>query len=179
MKLNENFWHGLEVKFGTDINSKKKQKYKNLNRIEVYHGFSNPDIFSSWEGSWISSWNGHYGWNSSFPIGPRTQNFNAKSRDERMLMIRLLQATEHLLDNEKFSPYLDNNPYVKKWLKERISETKVKKWSLSDNINLILKYLVFFILNKIVNYKKFDCGPKRAGIDFAFIRSVMIILKIY
>ena len=62
-----------KYKFGTDINSKMKQKHKNLNRVELYHGFSNPDIFSSWEGSWISSWNGHYGWNSSFPVGPRTQ----------------------------------------------------------------------------------------------------------
>ena len=41
-------------------------------------------------------------------------------------MIRLLQAMEHLLDNETFSPFLDNNLYVKEWLKERISETKEK-----------------------------------------------------
>ena len=172
VKLNENFWHGLEVKFGTDVNSKMKQKYKNLNRIEVYHGFSNPDIFSSWEGSWISSWNGHYGWNSSFPIGPRPQNFNAKSRDEQMLMIRLLEATEHLLDNEKFSPYLDNNPYVKKWLKDRISETKVNKWSLSDNTKPNTKVFSLLYPKQNSNYKKFDCGPKRAGIKFAFIRSI-------
>ena len=149
-----------------------KQKYKNLNRIEVYHGFSNPDIFSSWEGSWISSWNGHYGWNSSFPIGPRPQNFNAKSRDEQMLMIRLLEATEHLLDNEKFSPFLDNNPYVKKWLKDRISETKVNKWSLSDSTKPNTKVFSLLYPKQNSNYKKFDCGPKRAGINFAFIRSI-------
>ena len=155
VKLNEKFWHGLEVKFGTDINSDMKKKYKNLNRIEVYHGFSNPDIFSSWEGSWISSWNGHYGWNSSFPIGPRPQNFNAKSRDERMLMIRLLQAMEHLLENDKFSPYLNNNPYVKKWLKERISETKVDKWSLSDNTKPNTKVFSLLYPKQNSNYKKF------------------------
>lgn len=172
VKLNENFWHGLEVKFGTDINSDMKKKYKNFNRIEVYHGFSNPDIFSSWEGSWISSWNGHYGWNSSFPVGPRPQKFNAKSRDERMLMIRLLEATEHLLENETFSPYLDRNTFVKKWLKERISETKVKKWSLTDKTKPTSKVYSLLYPKQHGNYKKFDCGPRRAGIDFASIRSV-------
>ena len=89
-----------------------------------------------------------------------------------MLMIRLLEATEHLLDNETFSPYLDNNPYVKKWLKERISETKVKKWSLTDSTKPTTKVYSLLYPKQNSNYKKFDCGPKRAGIDFASIRSL-------
>ena len=171
VKLNDKFWDGINIRFGTDINSKKKQKYKHLNRVELHHGYSFPDIFKSWEGSWISSWNGHYSWNSSFPEGPRTQNFNAKSKSERLLLIRLLQTMEHLIDNETFSPYLDNNVYVKEWLKARISETKIKKWNLEDNIQNTKVYSLLYPAYD-TQYKKFDCGPKRAGIDFAAVRSV-------
>ena len=171
VKLNDKFWDGINIRFGTDINSKKKQKYKHLNRVELHHGYSFPDIFKSWEGSWISSWNGHYSWNSSFPEGPRTQNFNAKSKSERLLLIRLLQTMEHLIDNETFSPYLDSNVYVKEWLKERISETKIKKWNLEDNIQNTKVYSLLYPAYD-TQYKKFDCGPKRAGIDFAAVRSV-------
>ena len=171
VKLNDKFWDGINIRFGTDINSKKKQKYKLLNRVELHHGYSFPDIFKSWEGSWISSWNGHYSWNSSFPVGPRTQNFNAKSKSERLLLIRLLQTMEHLIDNETFSPYLDSNVYVKKWLKARISETKIKKWNLEDNIQNTKVYSLLYPAYD-TQYKKFDCGPKRAGINFAAVRSV-------
>ena len=171
VKLNDKFWDGINIRFGTDINSKKKQKYKHLNRVELHHGYSFPDIFKSWEGSWISSWNGHYSWNSSFPEGPRTQNFNAKSKSERLLLIRLLQTMEHLIDNETFSPYLDSNVYVKEWLKARISETKIKKWNLEDNIQNTKVYSLLYPAYD-TQYKKFDCGPKRAGIDFAAVRSV-------
>ena len=87
-------------------------------------------------------------------------------------MIRLLEATEHLLDNETFSPYLDRNAFVKKWLKERISETKVKKWSLTDSTKPTSKVYSLLYPKQNSNYKKFDCGPKRAGIDFASIRSL-------
>ena len=171
VKLNDKFWDGINIRFGTDINSKKKQKYKHLNRVELHHGYSFPDIFKSWEGSWISSWNGHYSWNSSFPEGPRTQNFNAKSKSERLLLIRLLQTMEHLIDNETFSPYLDSNVYVKEWLKARISETKIKKWNLEDNIQNTKVYSLLYPAYD-TQYKKFDCGQKRAGIDFAAVRSV-------
>ena len=169
VKLNDKFWDGINIRFGTDINSKKKQKYKHLNRVELHHGYSFPDIFKSWEG--ISSWNGHYSWNSSFPEGPRTQNFNAKSKSERLLLIRLLQTMEHLIDNETFSPYLDSNVYVKEWLKARISETNIKKWNLEDNIQNTKVYSLLYPAYD-TQYKKFDCGPKRAGIDFAAVRSV-------
>ena len=51
MKLNDKFWDGLNVRFGTDINSNQKAEWKNFNRIEASHGYSHPDIFSSWEGN--------------------------------------------------------------------------------------------------------------------------------
>ena len=165
VKLNGKFWDGMKVHFGTDINSKQKQKWKKLNRIEVYHGFSHPDFFSSWEGSWVSNWNGHYGWNSSFPKGPRMKHFNAKSRDEKLLMIRLLQAMEHLLENEDSSPQLMKNSYAKKWLQERINEANSLNWNLKDNSIPNTKIFSYPRSYAIGKSRKFQCGPKRAGID--------------
>ena len=73
---------------------------------------------------------------------------------------------------DRIKTYLDRNDFVKKWLKERISETKVKKWSLTDKAKPTSKVYSLLYPKKNSNYKKFDCGPKRAGIDFASIRSV-------
>tara|TARA_Y100001968_G_C19441586_1_gene762854 strand:- start:794 stop:3619 length:2826 start_codon:yes stop_codon:yes gene_type:complete len=172
VKLNNKFWDGISIKFGTDINSRQKAEWKNLNRIEVNHGFSHPDIFSSWEGSWVSSWNGHYGWNSSFPIGPRMRKFNAKSRDEKLLMIRLLQSMQHLLDNKKASPQLMKNLYAQEWLQGRINEANRLNWNLSNGSIPNTKVYSFTSVDKSEKFKMFRCGPQRAGIGFEGNRSV-------
>lgn len=171
VKLNEKFWNGIQIRFGTDINSKMKKKWKNLNRIEVRHGFSNPPIFTSWENSWISNWDGHYGWNSSFPVGPRMSNFNAKTSDEKLLMVRLLQAMEHILENKSSSRHLKENTYVQNWLSDRISEAK-SKWNLNNDSIPNTKIYSFASNDNDKNYKTFQCGGKRAGIDFVKVRSV-------
>ncbi|MFL2813219.1 MAG: DUF1800 family protein [Candidatus Puniceispirillales bacterium] len=171
VKLNEKFWNGIQIRFGTDINSKKKKKWKNLNRIEVRHGFSNPPIFTSWENSWISNWDGHYGWNSSFPVGPRMDNFNAKTRDEKLLMTRLLQSMEHILENKNSSRHLKDNIYVQNWLRDRISESK-SKWNLNNGLIPNTKIYSFASNDNDKNYKTFQCGAKRAGIDFVKVRYV-------
>ena len=171
VKLNEKFWSGIQIKFGTDINSKMKKKWKNLNRIEVRHGFSNPPIFASWENSWVSNWDGHYGWNSSFPVGPRMNNFNAKTRDEKLLMIRLLQAMEHILENKNSSRNLKDNTYVQNWLGERIAEVD-PKWNLNNGSIPNTKIYSFIPNDNDKNYKTFQCGGKRAGIDFVKVRYV-------
>ena len=171
VKLNEKFWSGIQIRFGTDINSKMKQKWKNLNRIEVRHGFSNPAIFTSWENSWVSNWDGHYGWNSSFPVGPRMNNFNAKTRDEKLLMIRLLQAMEHILENKNSSRHLKDNTYVQNWLGERIAEVN-PKWNLNNGSIPNTKIYSFVSNDNDKNYKTFQCGGKRAGIDFVKVRYV-------
>ena len=171
VKLNEKFWNGIQIRFGTDINSKMKKKWKNLNRIEVRHGFSNPPIFTSWENSWISNWDGHYGWNSSFPVGPRMDNFNAKTRDEKLLMTRLLQAMEHILENKNSSRHLKDNNYVQNWLRDRISESK-SKWNLNNGLIPNTKIYSFVSNDNDKNYKTFQCGVKRAGIDFVKVRYV-------
>ena len=171
VKLNGKFWNGINLRFGTDINSKMKTKWKNLNRIEVRHGFSYPPLFTSWENSWISDWDGHYGWNSSFPTGPRMSNFNAKTKDERLLMIRLLQAMEHVLENKKSSRYLMKNAYVQSWLKDRINEAN-QKWSL-ENTSIQNTKIFSFVSNDIdKDYRTFQCGGKRAGINFLEARSL-------
>ena len=171
VKLNEKFWSGIQIRFGTDINSKMKQKWKNLNRIEVRHGFSNPAIFTSWENSWVSNWDGHYGWNSSFPVGPRMNNFNAKTWDEKLLMIRLLQAMEHILENKNSSRHLKDNAYVQNWLSERIAEVN-PKWNLNNGSIPNTKIYSFVSNDSDKNYKTFQCGGKRAGIDFVKVRYV-------
>jgi hypothetical protein len=148
-----------------------KKKWKNLNRIEVRHGFSNPPIFTSWENSWISNWDGHYGWNSSFPVGPRMDNFNAKTRDEKLLMTRLLQAMEHILENKNSSRHLKDNNYVQNWLRDRISESK-SKWNLNNGLIPNTKIYSYVSNDNDKNYKTFQCGAKRAGIDFVKVRYV-------
>ena len=148
-----------------------KKKWKNLNRIEVRHGFSNPPIFASWENSWVSNWDGHYGWNSSFPVGPRMNNFNAKTRDEKLLMIRLLQAMEHILENKNSSRHLKDNTYVQNWLGERIAEVD-PKWNLNNGSIPNTKIYSFVSNDNDKNYKTFQCGGKRAGIDFVKVRYV-------
>ena len=171
VKLNGKFWKGINLKFGTDINSKMKTKWKNLNRIEVRHGFSYPPLFTSWENSWISNRDGHYGWNSSFPKGPRMSNFNAKTKDERLLMIRLLQAMEHVLENKNSSRYLMYNAYVQNWLKDRINEAN-QKWSLENTSIQNTKIFSFVSNDNDKDYRTFQCGGKRAEINFAEARSL-------
>ncbi len=170
VKLNNKFWNGLNVRFGTDKNSKMKQKNKRLNFIEIKHGFNYPEIFTSWEGSWISNSSGYYNWQSSFPIGPRMQNFSAKSNNEKLLMIRLLQAMQHILDNENSSKYLKQNDYVKNWLKDRIVEVN-PKWNL-QNSSMPNTKTFSLISNNSNNHRTFQCGGKRAEIDFFKVRSL-------
>ena len=68
------------------------------------------------------------------------------------------------MDNEKFSPYLDNNPYVKKWLKDRISETKVDKWSLSDNTKPNTKVFSLLYPKQNSNYKNLIVDQKEQAL---------------
>ena len=167
VKFNEKFWKGIDVRFGTDKNSKKKQKHKRLNYIEFRHGYNYPSIFSSWEGSWISNWDGHYGWNSSFPFGPKINNFSAKSLDEKLLMVRLLQSMEHLLNYPKASKKLKRNSYFQNWLKERIIETKSKKWSIKNSNHPNTKIFSFASIHAGGEKRKFLCGPQKAGINLS------------
>ena len=98
-------------------------------------------------------------------------NFNAKTRDEKLLMIRLLQAMEHILENKNSSRNLKNNTYVQNWLGERIAEVD-PKWNLNNGSIPNTKIYSFISNDNDKDYKTFQCGVKRAGIDFVRVRYV-------
>ena len=100
------------------------------------------------------------------------RKFNAKSRDEKLLMIRLLQSLQHLLDNNKASPQLMKNSYVQEWLQGRINEANSLNWNLNDNSIPNTKIFSYTSADKSEKYRMFRCGPKRAGIDFEGNRSI-------
>ena len=83
-------WDGISVRFGTDKNAKKKHSWKDLNRLSFNQGSSYPAVLKNYSDGWVSDWNGHRGWSSSFPKGPR-EKFRKKSKEE-LLMKRLLQS---------------------------------------------------------------------------------------
>ena len=69
--------------FGSDDkNAKKKHSWKDLNRISFNQGSSHPAVMKNYNDGWVSDWNGHRGWSSSFPKGPR-ERFRKKSKDEQ------------------------------------------------------------------------------------------------
>ena len=98
-------------------------------------------------------------------------NFNAKTRDEKLLMTRLLQAMEHILENKNSSRHLKDNNYVQNWLRDRISESK-SKWNLNNGLIPNTKIYSFVSNDNDKNYKTFQCGVKRAVIDFVKVRYV-------
>ena len=98
-------------------------------------------------------------------------NFNAKTQDERLLMIRLLQAMEHVLENKNSSNYLMKNAFVQNWLKDRINEAN-QKWSLENTSTQNTKIFSFVSNDNDKDYRTFQCGGKRAEINFVEARSL-------
>ena len=90
-------------------------------------------------------------------------------------MTRLLQAMEHLLENKNSSRYLMKNAYVQKWLKDRITEAN-QKWSLENTSIQNTKIFSFVSNDNDKDYRTFQCGGKRAGIDFKKVRSLDQVL---
>ena len=101
-------WDGISVRFGSDENAKKKHSWKDLNRISFNQGSSHPAVMKNYNDGWVSDWDGHRGWSSSFPKGPK-ERFRKKSKDERLLMKRLLQSMHVPLENlSSFNALLRN-----------------------------------------------------------------------
>ena len=73
-------WDGISVRFGTDVNSKKKQEWKNINRLGFKQGSSHPAAISNYNDGWVSDWDGHRGWETSFPHGPHEKFRKKKTR---------------------------------------------------------------------------------------------------
>jgi uncharacterized protein (DUF1800 family) len=114
-------WNGISVRFGTDKNAKKKHSWKDLNRLSFNQGSSHPAIMRSYSDGWVSDWDGHRGWSSSFPTGPR-ERFRKKSKEEQLLMKRLLQSMHIPLENLSSFNALFKNLDAQNWLAERIDE---------------------------------------------------------
>ena len=132
VKLNDKHWDGIELKFGTDINQKKNKHWRMFNFVSFQQGFSFPEAVTSWNNTWVSDWNGHRQFKSSFPSGPDMKRIISLKKDEKLLVKRLLQAMDHVLQNTDRQPFLHQNLYVQKWLQERVNEVKEKKLKSSS-----------------------------------------------
>ena len=161
-------WDGISVRFGTDKNAKKKHSWKDLNRLSFNQGSSHPPVMRSYSDGWISDWNGHRGWSSSFPKGPR-ERFRKKSKEEQLLMKRLLQAMHVPLENLSSFNALFRNVDAQKWLQERIDEVGLDKINTKNGKQPPVK--VFSLLNNPAGSKirkqRFNCSLMRTGESLA------------
>ena len=161
-------WDGITVRFGTDKNAKKKHSWKDLNRLSFNQGSSHPPVMRSYSDGWISDWNGHRGWSSSFPKGPR-ERFRKKSKEEQLLMKRLLQAMHVPLENLSSFNALFRNVDAQKWLQARIDEVGLDEIDTKTGKQPPVK--VFSLLSNPTGSKikkqRFNCSLMRTGESLA------------
>ena len=157
-------WDGISVRFGTDKNAKKKNSWKDMNRLSYNQGSSHPAVLRNYSDGWVSDWNGHRGWSSSFPKGPR-ERFRKKSKEEQLLMKRLLQAMQIPLENLANFKYLLQSKDAQNWLRERLNEVGFEKIQTQKGLEYPVK--VFSLPNSPhgskLNTKRFNCSLTRTG----------------
>ena len=158
------YWDGISVRMGTDVNAKKKQNWKNINRLGFSQGSSYPAVLKNYFDGWISSWDGHRGWETSFPKGPH-ERFRKKSREEQLLMKRLLQSMQIPLENLANFKYLFQNKDAQNWLRKRLDEVGFEKIKTKKGMENPVK--VFSLLNSPhgskLKTKRFNCSLHRTG----------------
>ena len=132
VKFKGKHWDGINLRFGTDVNRKKNKQWRNFNFFRIEKGYSFPDPIKSWKKAFVSDWNGHKVLKSSFPSGPKMDRFVTLKKDEKLLIKRLLQSMEHVLQYANRQPQLYQNLYAQKWLQERVNEVKEKKLKSSS-----------------------------------------------
>ena len=163
-------WDGISVRFGTDKNAKKKHSWKDLNRLSFNQGSSHPAVLKNYSDGWVSDWNGHRGWSSSFPKGPR-ERFRKKSKDERLLMKRLLQSMHVPLENLSSFNALFRNIAAQNWLRDRINEIGLDDINTKNGKQPPIK--IFSLLSNPHGSKikkpKFNCSIIRTGNSLAGI----------
>ena len=163
-------WDGISVRFGTDKNAKKKHSWKDLNRLSFNQGSSHPAVLKSYIDGWVSDWNGHRGWSSSFPKGPR-ERFRKKSKDEQLLMKRLLQSMHIPLENLSSFNALFRNVAAQNWLRDRINEVGLDDINTKNGKQPPIK--IFSLLSNPHGSKikkpKFNCSIIRTGQSLAGI----------
>ena len=161
-------WDGISVRFGTDKNAKKKHSWKDLNRLSFNQGSSHPPVLKNYSDGWVSDWNGHRGWSSSFPKGPR-ERFRKKSKDERLLMKRLLQSMHVPLENLSSFNALLRNVAAQNWLRDRINEIGFDDINTKNGKQPPIK--IFSLLSNPHGSKikkpKFNCSIIRTGYSLA------------
>lgn len=161
-------WDGISVRFGTDKNAKKKHDWKELNRLTFNQGSSHPAVISNYIDGWVSSWNGHRGWSSSFPTGPR-ERFRQKRKEERLLMKRLLQAMRVPLDNLGSFNALFKNVDAQNWLADRLNEVGLEHINTSNGAQPPVK--IFSLLSNPhgsgLKKHRFNCSLMRTGESMA------------
>ena len=163
-------WDGISVRFGSDKNAKKKHSWKDLNRISFNQGSSYPAVMKNYNDGWVSDWNGHRGWSSSFPKGPK-ERFRKKSKDERLLMKRLLQSMHVPLENLSSFNALFRNIAAQNWLRDRINEVGLDDLKTKNGKQPPIK--IFSLLKNPHGSKikkpKFNCSIVRTGHSLAGI----------
>ena len=175
VKFLGNKWKGIEIRFGTDKNNKKK--YKQLNRFNFYEGYSSPDIISNWNKSWFSDWRATRGISSSFPSGPKTERFYQQNKTTRKLLLHLLLSMEHILKKESYYSRLHNNIEAKSFLSERVEEAKkILKINDESNPTKIFSYPTYMTNGQDIG---FQCDTGRYGIDINNIAESSFFNKYY
>ena len=163
-------WDGISVRFGTDKNAKKKHRWKNMNNLSFNQGSSHPAVLRNYNDGWVSDWDGHRGWASSFPKGPH-EKFRKKSKDERLLFKRLLQSMHIPLENLNSFNALLKSVDAQNWLRDRIDEVGLDKIDTKNGKEPPIK--IFSLLSNPQGSKiekpKFNCSILRTGHSLAGI----------
>ncbi len=172
VKFNGRHWDGMELSLGTDINQKKNKHWRMFNFISFQQGFSYPEAVTSWKKTWINDWNGHREFRSSYPSGPDMRRIVSLKKEEKLLVKRLLQAMDHVLQNANRQPQLYKNIYAQKWLRERVNEVKENKLKSSNGFYNTTKvfsfpsgYQIGGFFQKGDKVNVFNCSAKRFGFD--------------
>ena len=167
-------WDGITVRFGTDENSKKKQEWKNINRLGFNQGSSHPPAISNYNDGYVSDWDGHRGWETSFPRGPH-EKFRKKKKQEQLLMKRLLQSMQIPLENLSSFNALMTNKDAQKWLRDRLNEVGLDEINTHNGKQPPVK--IFSLLkspnSSKIKKERFNCSLMRTGESLAgsFVRS--------
>ena len=161
-------WDGISVRFGTDKHAKKKNSWKDLNRLTFNQGSSYPAAISNYKDGWVSDWDGHRGWSSSFPKGPN-ERFRKKSKDDQLLMKRLLQSMHLSLEHIGYFYPLFKNKDAQNWLRDRLDEVGLEEIDTNNGKQPPVK--IFSLPNNINSSKKiikgFNCSLTRTGVSLA------------
>ena len=155
-------WDGISVNFSSDVDTQKTD----VNRLSYRQGSSHPAAISNYNDGWVSNWDGHRGWDTSFPSGPQ-EKFRSKTKEEQLLMKRLLQSMHVPLDNLSSFKHLYREKAAQDWLHERLDEVGLDPIKTERGMEPPVKIfsLPKIVRGSVLKIKIFDCSIRRSG-DF-------------